>query len=270
MQQNGFCQKIYWRPNNIEDMEFLEATLRDYSFALHVHDAFTVTLVVKGALNLYFQTGEFVLRPGMLFLIGSQVPQGIKKMGRGEYCLYRTLLFGEEFVKKHFPGFGEEHRRAITLISSPKFYKKFNDAFSEKHFPLNIDLESCTNLLEQIFSRMDNGITLEKLSLSKDINTITNFIDQNILYSLDVHKLSQIFCFSYSHFIRKFKSEMGITPNTYLIQKKIIKARKRLAEGESMLSIAHALGFCDQSHFSNTFKKMLGVSPTHYVNKDKT
>ncbi len=201
----------------------------------------------------------------MLFVTGSQVPQGIKKMGQGDYCLYRTVLLGEEFVKKHFPWFLKEYRSAITLISSPKFYKFFNDAFSDQHLPININSMYFINFLEQIFSRMHNGTLLEALSLSNDIKIIKDFMDQNFLQSLDVCKLSQIFFFSYSHLIKKFKSEIGVTPNTYLIQKKIIKARQLLVEGTSMLSIAHDLGFCDQSHFSNAFKKMLGVTPTQYL-----
>jgi AraC-like DNA-binding protein len=63
-----------------------------------------------------------------------------------------------------------------------------------------------------------------------------------------------------------FKSCFDITPNQYVISKKIGYAKKLLLlENLSVSDVAELSGFSDVYYFSNQFKKSVGVSPTLYV-----
>ncbi len=67
-----------------------------------------------------------------------------------------------------------------------------------------------------------------------------------------------------------FKLHFGITPNQYVISKKIDYASKLLELGYlSVTDIAELSGFSDVYYFSNQFKKHIGVSPSKFVNTKK-
>ena len=65
---------------------------------------------------------------------------------------------------------------------------------------------------------------------------------------------------------RRFKTEMGITPNEYLTQLRMEYAKKRLRQ-DALLSVAEVAfraGFYDALYFSRAFKKYTGVPPTQW------
>ena len=66
------------------------------------------------------------------------------------------------------------------------------------------------------------------------------------------------------HMIRKFKNDFGLTPHQFQIQCRIRKAQKLLEDGKSVIEVAYATGFCDQSHFDRCFRKIVGLTPNAY------
>lgn len=71
---------------------------------------------------------------------------------------------------------------------------------------------------------------------------------------------------SNSGFSRTFHREHGITFSDYLLRYRVEQARLQLtARRSSLLEIALATGFCDQSHLSKAFKRVVGVCPARYV-----
>ena len=63
---------------------------------------------------------------------------------------------------------------------------------------------------------------------------------------------------------------MGITPNAYINQRKIAKAKELMLYSEMNVSeIAESLGFQSIHYFSRLFKKVAGIAPTEYVSRIK-
>jgi len=63
---------------------------------------------------------------------------------------------------------------------------------------------------------------------------------------------------------RAFKAAFGLAPHAYLIQLRLARARRLLAQGQTPTEVAMALGFADQSHLSRQFKQAYGVPPGAY------
>lgn len=71
--------------------------------------------------------------------------------------------------------------------------------------------------------------------------------------------------YSVDHFARLFARWTGLSPQEYLINARMERARSLLAETElSVGMIAEALGFRDLFFFSRQFRQRVGVSPTAY------
>jgi transcriptional regulator GlxA family with amidase domain len=64
--------------------------------------------------------------------------------------------------------------------------------------------------------------------------------------------------------IRAFREATGLTPHHYLIQVRVERARRLLAEGTIPSMTALMTGFADQSHLTYHFKKHLGITPANY------
>src|SRR5258705_6043615 len=67
---------------------------------------------------------------------------------------------------------------------------------------------------------------------------------------------------SYSHFARAFKQSMGVSPNVYMTEQRISRAKKLLSETDLRIAdIALRTGFASQSHFTSTFRKLVWTTP---------
>lgn len=63
---------------------------------------------------------------------------------------------------------------------------------------------------------------------------------------------------------RAFKAAFGIAPHGYLIQLRLVRARRLLALGTTPADVASDLGFADQSHLGRWFRRANGVTPGAY------
>jgi AraC-like DNA-binding protein len=67
---------------------------------------------------------------------------------------------------------------------------------------------------------------------------------------------------SVSHFSRAFRRTVGAAPHNWLLTHRVEVAKEKLRDGRlSLLEVALACGFSDQSHLTRVFTRMVGVSP---------
>jgi len=83
--------------------------------------------------------------------------------------------------------------------------------------------------------------------------------------SIELAELAGIAGLSVFHFARQFKQSAGVTPHSFVVQKRVERAREMLGRTDLSLSeIAIATGFSDQSHFARHFRQMLGTTPGQF------
>ena len=105
-----------------------------------------------------------------------------------------------------------------------------------------------------------------KVEVSDDrIRQALALIRHNLNKHLDIATIANEVCMSKDHFIRTFKKEVGTTPNTYIIRRKMEMAQLLLLTSDNPVkSIAAQLGFTDDSYFNRAFSKFSGKSPLQY------
>ena len=60
---------------------------------------------------------------------------------------------------------------------------------------------------------------------------------------------------------RLFRKRFGVSPQQFIIHRRIAKARDLIVEGVALVDAANASGFADQSHMTRHFIKTTGTTP---------
>lgn len=117
-----------------------------------------------------------------------------------------------------------------------------------------------TNLL------MEFLITAELRSGSIDaIEEVRNYILDNPEKDLSLEQLAQRARLSPYHFLRQFRSVVGMTPHEYLIACRLNIAKFYLVTSSvSVKEIAFSCGFSCVSNFCTCFKQKIGMTPSEY------
>ena len=102
-------------------------------------------------------------------------------------------------------------------------------------------------------------------NLIEQINQAKIIMHEKILNPVTPEEIAQEVNMSYSWFRKKFKEYTGFSPAQYIIELRIQRAKKLLANTDmSIKEIAYYLNFDNLSYFSQIFKKQAGYTPVSY------
>ncbi len=105
----------------------------------------------------------------------------------------------------------------------------------------------------------------EYTTANKSLNETVAYIEENYYKPLDLEQLAGIACYNASYLCKLFRSEFGIPPIHYLIDKRIEKAKELLRETNITISeAAFSVGFDSIHYFSRCFNNRVGMSPSAY------
>jgi transcriptional regulator GlxA family with amidase domain len=80
--------------------------------------------------------------------------------------------------------------------------------------------------------------------------------------SLEVTELARVCALSRSHFSRAFKCSTGHSPQDWIRQQRIARAKLLIQHTDlSLTQISLECGFCDQAHFCHMFTRSEGINP---------
>jgi len=99
----------------------------------------------------------------------------------------------------------------------------------------------------------------------RTLHRVREYIEQHIGDAIGLEVLADIAGLSRCYFARAFKRSTGVSPHYFLMQYRLGRARELLAETNmSIVQIALAIGFSDQSHFSRRFRQFAGLTPLSF------
>lgn len=94
------------------------------------------------------------------------------------------------------------------------------------------------------------------------LNRIKEFISANLEEDLSLAQLAEVADLSQFHFARAFRKSTGQTPQQYLMQQRIERAKQLLLKPElPLVEVSLQTGFKNQSHFTTLFRKFTKLTP---------
>ena len=230
-------------------------------------DSYLIVLVLSGSGTLMYNEKFYELKPGSCFFIDCKIPYYHQSSDSDPW----------ELIWVHFHGAtSKEYYRYFSVISDPALMPQ---AFGELKDKLErlLDVNTHADLMAEISSSrliMDIlSILLQDVTNSKEEQTparqkmlqIRLYLDEHYTDKFSLDQLSEHFFISKYHLSREFKNHFGITPNHYVISKRITLVKKLLRFSDFTLEdIAAKAGFYDTSYLNKQFKKSEGISASDF------
>ena len=254
----------------------------DWQSILHSHPFSELFYVVQGSGSFITEGMEFSVGKNDLVIINPNVQHTEKSLPTAplEY-----IVLGIEGLSFSFEEIAATKEGVCMQTAFGDVYK-YNTQNSNIYAYLNILLEEirkkaanyetvCQNLLEVIMICMlrNNNLSIVQSSnalLNRECTQIKNYLDANYAENITLDMLASLSHMNKYYLVHAFTKCIGISPITYLLQKRIQEGKSLLeSTSYSISQISAALGFSSQSYFSQTFKKATGKTPVQYRNAFK-
>jgi len=112
-------------------------------------------------------------------------------------------------------------------------------------------------------------VTQEELANLAHLRRARDLMDREYARPLDVAELARAALMSTAHFSRRFRAAYGETPYSYLMTRRIERAKALLRRGDmSVTDVCMAVGCTSLGSFSARFTELVGETPTSYRSHD--
>ena len=117
-------------------------------------------------------------------------------------------------------------------------------------------------------SRTVVGVTPQELADLGHLRRARDLIDREHARPLDVPAMARAALMSPAHFSRKFRAAYGETPYSYLMTRRIERAKALLRQGVSVTDTCVTVGCTSLGSFSSRFTEIVGETPSQYRARD--
>jgi AraC family transcriptional regulator len=94
------------------------------------------------------------------------------------------------------------------------------------------------------------------------LKLVTEYIEENLESPIYVADLSAVAGMSRNHFAAQFKAATQYSPHSYILSRRIARAKELLLKKEcDLANVALHSGFCNQPHFTQVFRRLTGQTP---------
>lgn len=136
-----------------------------------------------------------------------------------------------------------------------------HDAFICARFVGALGLALAVRLVQLHYASAGQHHNIAALA-SQRLRQVIEFIETNLGLPLYLSELGNMAGMSRIQFASQFKAATGNSPYAYIQQRRIARAKERLAHPAArIVDVALDVGFSSQSHFTEAFRRAVGLSP---------
>jgi AraC-like DNA-binding protein len=261
----------FWKPTEKDDILLFKGHFDTYEYDKHAHEEYTISLIHDGNMKGFLNGFSHNFSQSTVLTINPDEIHACKTNSDLGYT-YNSIYFRASFLND----IANEHG-----IRTPLYFKKntLNDkglyqklsalvALNEIGISSKIEFESVLiDVLEQMFqlNHFQRNVLFAN-NKERLISRAKEFINDNYALDLRLEDIAKELNISKYHFLRIFKSYTHISPHSYLMNRRIEKAKIFLQKGTSIINTAYDCGFNDQSHLHRRFKAIMGITPKQYQN----
>ena len=240
------------------------------SYPRHTHDQFGLGLVIDGRHASWSGLGHVEAGAGDFISVNpGEVHDGHAVSGRRSW---RILYFEPAVLKKIRGDIKEcpatDFEFESPAFSQPELQECFNRAYALTAAACHGHghMEAETRLVELFagLSVLPLGRGVQAALCRPQIRCAKQLIDDAPDLPWSLSELANAAGLSRYQLIRGFARELGLTPHSYIVQRRLEIARRLVRAGRALAEVALTTGFSDQSHLTRQFLRQYGVTPHQY------
>ena len=269
------------------EKEYITFNYSDVIFSYFFSDDCMCSKMVRDHFLVYVNSGEYILEegkrktvisPGECVFMRRDNRVSMTKQGkngdpfRGIFMTFKRNFLREmyqELERKELPLDAGKHKQSvIKLPQTPDITGLFQSLLPYFDSPIEPSEDMmCLKLMEGVYSLLNIDkrffATLFDFTEPWKID-ILDFLNDNFMYDLSMEEIASFTGRSLSTFKRDFKKISDLSPEKWLIRKRLEAALEMLSnEGMSVTDVYTEVGFKNLSHFSSAFKRQFGMAPSH-------
>lgn len=241
----------------LDGLELLDAKKHTSSFPFHTHNTFNVTLVINQPFSTKIND-RFLQAPHGTITITN--PQEV-------HATICDKTAGNSFFTFYIPPsiFTKANNRKEVFFDNNVIYDKtlFREMYTLSGMFSEAGIEK---RLQRVVENLVAGYGKPDHFPDHKTKLFQDFLEEELSEKFSLEKTAQRFGLDKYKFLRLFKQQTGLTPNNFIILKRIEKSKKLLLIHDNLLDIAIESGFYDATHFCKHFKKITGITPLAYKN----
>ncbi len=261
----------FWCDRSLGNLELLRATYVDHSFSRHTHEGYAIGIIEAGIEGFRYQGANHFAPPSSIIIVHpGEVHTGYAVTKSG--WTYR-MFYPETQILQQSASELADRFQPLPYFPHPVI-QDIQLAAQLRH--LHLRLENSASKLEkeslliwtfaQLVSKYAQAPPPIKFISSEAtaVRLTQEYLLANYAKNISLEQLSHLVNLKPLRLLRVFRKALGLPPHAYLLQVRIIEAKKLLAIGMSIVDVAVETGFSDQSHLHRHFKRIVGVTPGQY------
>lgn len=251
-----------------------------YEIEEHMQVCHEISYVVSGCCEFYADGRKFYAKEGDLHLVTNGMRHRIVANKQDNL---RMAYIGFEFcdntdeieLMKEFYQNPPQILQNDRYLSRTLYEQLLYEIYSSQSYSMEA-MDACINQLlihvYRIFqcgSEYENHRIVEEARLEKIMGhavfKILRYIDNHLYEVKSVSGIADKLKYDPAYISRLFHEKMGITLLQYIEEKKVKEAKKMMAEGVRIETIAMQLGYSSSQSFYKMFLRHEGCAPTVYM-----
>jgi len=253
-------------------IEVIRAHFEGHAYDPHWHDSYLIGFTEQGVQQFHCRRALFSSVPGQTFFLEpGDIHDGHAPTPGG--FTYSTLYLEPVWLERALPALFEQAPADClpgvprTQPDDPGLLPCIANALQalNDNEPRMVRDAALDTLLERISRSLHWRQCLPgNPQIPRVALRARDYLHAHFHQNIGLDELARVCSVDRFRLSRAFKAAFGIAPHGYLIQLRLVRARRLLALGTAPADVASDLGFADQSHLGRWFRRANGLTPGAY------
>ena len=233
----------------------------------HWHEEIEFNYVTEGSAKIVLEQQEYVLEKGSMIIVNTNELHS----GYCESTPYKCIVvsFKPQDLIEKIASMNIIFKPMVVNDPQIDFYME--QIFQECEEKKLAYEDNCKALLTQLLIYLSRNYMSEtqsdKISKSRKnnltrLNQVLCYIEEHFGERISNKELADMIYLSEDRFGHLFRKNIGVSPQQYISQLRIEKARQLIQANEHTITeIARMVGFQDYNHFGRQFRRFYGCTP---------
>ena len=236
-------------------------------------DSYLIKYTLSGEGLLDYQGQTYTVKPGQIFWIDCKEQQYYRTSPQAGNWRILWVHFSGVSAGLYYELFQARNRRCPVLTMPPdnaiqEYLRELMSLYDTDSTELTADLYAAA-LLTRMLTDIIQVTEQERswLGVPDTVQQARDYLTEHYYEKITLDDLAARYAVSKFHFQKQFKHFIGYTPNEFLLQLRLTRAKELLRQTDHPISqIACDVGIQNVSHFISLFKKQEGITPLGYRN----